>query len=78
MRCLHKTCPMKDRSCPATSTCPEYTPCIKMPYPSKASSSLGYTLYLSPSEAIDMLEKLKCLTAYIDDHANPPDNWRQD
>ncbi len=75
MKCLHKTCPMGGRFCPAVDKCPEYRRTISLSLPRNSFNGTSYISYLSPAEAVDALLKLQNLTAHIDDLGNPPDFW---
>jgi hypothetical protein len=66
---------MKGRDCPATNTCPEFKRCITIQAPLSIQSTFKTALELSPEEAIDIMQKLQELTAYIDDLGNPPTYW---
>ena len=52
MKCLHKTCPMGGRVCPATNTCPEFKRAFVYRMP------MVDNLQLTPDEAKDLFEKL--------------------
>jgi hypothetical protein len=78
MRCIHKTCPMGGRYCPAVYTCPEVKRTVAIKPPARAADFRGGDWYLSPAEAVEMMRKLQKLTAHIPDLGNPPDFWPED
>lgn len=78
MRCLKKTCPMFGRpDCPAYKECPEYKRTIRIEYDRICQSDLGYSLNLSPQEAVGIYKKIKDLliVSGIDDFGNIPEYW---
>jgi len=50
MRCLHKTCPMGNRHCPAINECPEAKKTITIGLPARCFSTMTNSLNLSPAE----------------------------
>jgi len=53
MRCLHPTCPMGNRNCPAMFVCDEVQPAPLIRLPD------GSMLYLTTNEAKAMIEQLE-------------------
>ena len=73
MKCLHPTCPMRGKHCPAIKECPEAKKRVIIPLPEggRCVSSFGGKLELTPK---GLIELHKALLPYLE-HADCNETW---